>query len=145
MSSMFAFLSMIIQIAMPDHACSMTHHTDSMIACAWFNSTDLEKLRTLKRTESCRLSSNRAGSAEEHCIRGGWSVGSNVLCNSVRHTIKICKNNLKQEIRTQRSRSATKRSPSICNLKGAPRWGQGSLKGQGPCVLTAHRPTLHVL
>ena len=38
MSSMFAFLSMITQLAMPDHACSMTHHTDSMIACAWFNS-----------------------------------------------------------------------------------------------------------
>ena len=37
MSSMFAFPSMITQNAMPDHACSMTHHTDSMIACAWFN------------------------------------------------------------------------------------------------------------
>ena len=31
MSSMFAFPSMITQNAMPDH------HTDSMIACAWFN------------------------------------------------------------------------------------------------------------
>ena len=37
MSSMFAFPSMITQNAMPDHACSMTHHTNSMIACAWFN------------------------------------------------------------------------------------------------------------
>ncbi len=37
MSSMFAFPSMITQNAMPDHACSMTHHIDSMIACAWFN------------------------------------------------------------------------------------------------------------
>ncbi|DBA75533.1 TPA: hypothetical protein ACH3X2_14287 [Trebouxia sp. C0005] len=35
MSSMFAFPSVISQDAMPDHACSMTHHTDSMIACAW--------------------------------------------------------------------------------------------------------------
>ena len=32
MSSMFALLSMFAQNAMPAHACSMTHHTDNMIA-----------------------------------------------------------------------------------------------------------------
>ena len=37
MSNMFTLLSMIVQIAMPDHVSSMTHHTDSMIACARFN------------------------------------------------------------------------------------------------------------
>ncbi len=34
MSSTFAFPSVITQDATPDHACSMTHHTDSLIACA---------------------------------------------------------------------------------------------------------------
>ena len=28
------FPSVITEIAMPDHGCSMTYHTDSMIACA---------------------------------------------------------------------------------------------------------------
>jgi len=34
MSSMFEFPIVITQNDMPDDACSMTHHTDSMIACA---------------------------------------------------------------------------------------------------------------
>jgi hypothetical protein len=37
MSSTFAFPGVITQDATPDHACSMTHHTDRMIACAWLN------------------------------------------------------------------------------------------------------------
>ena len=37
MSSKFALPSVVTQNAMPDHACSMTHHTGSIVARAWFN------------------------------------------------------------------------------------------------------------
>ena len=78
MSSMFAFPSVITQNAVPDHACSMTHHTASMIqrktSESIWNFESLDKI--LEKADAVKVKGQGKGQTLANCFLHNLCTGS---------------------------------------------------------------------